>query len=70
MWTANRAPLAGSAHHEYVRSLPVALGLRGLRARFGHLQVGVANLFDRAQNRRVTYVRFNAENLHERNPDD
>ena len=55
------------AHHESVRSLPVALGLRGLRARFGHLQVGVANLFDRAQNRRVTYVRFNAENLHERN---
>ena len=34
------------AHHEYVRSLPVALGLRGLRARFGNLQVGEANLFD------------------------
>jgi hypothetical protein len=34
------------AHHEYVRSLPVALGVRGLRARFGDLQVGDSNLFD------------------------
>ena len=34
------------AHHEYVRSLPTALGVRGLRARVGDLQVGEANLFD------------------------
>ncbi len=34
------------AHHEYIRSLPVALGVRGLRARFGDLQVGDANLFE------------------------
>jgi hypothetical protein len=33
-------------HHEYVRSIPVAPGIRGLRARFGDLQVGEANLFD------------------------
>jgi len=34
------------AHHEYIRSLPTALGVRGLRARFGDLQVGDANLFE------------------------
>ena len=33
-------------HHEYVRSIPVAPGVRGLRARYGDLQVGEANLFD------------------------
>ena len=33
------------AHHEYVRSLPTALGIRGLRARFGDLQVGESDLF-------------------------
>jgi hypothetical protein len=34
------------AHHEYVRSIPPTLGIRGLRARFGDIQVGEANLFD------------------------
>jgi molecular chaperone HtpG len=34
------------AHHEYVRSIPPSLGIRGLRARIGDLQVGEANLFD------------------------
>ncbi len=34
------------AHHEYVRSIPVGLGVRGLRARFGDLQVGESNLFE------------------------
>ena len=34
------------AHHEYVRSIPAALGVRGLRARFGDLQVGESNLFE------------------------
>jgi len=34
------------AHHEYSRSLPVALGVRGVRARVGNLQVGEANLLD------------------------
>jgi molecular chaperone HtpG len=34
------------AHHEYVRSIPTGLGIRGLRARFGDLQVGESNLFD------------------------
>lgn len=34
------------AHHDYVRSLPVALGIRGLRARFADLQVGEPHLFD------------------------
>jgi molecular chaperone HtpG len=34
------------AHHDYVRSLPAALGIRGLRARFGDLQVGEPHLFD------------------------
>lgn len=34
------------AHHEYVRSIPPSLGVRGLRARVGNLQVGDANLFD------------------------
>lgn len=34
------------AHHDYVRSLPGALGIRGLRARFGDLQVGEPHLFD------------------------
>jgi molecular chaperone HtpG len=33
-------------HHEYVRSIPPTLGIRGLRARFGDVQVGEANLFD------------------------
>jgi hypothetical protein len=34
------------AHHEYVRSIPPTLGIRGLRARFGDIQVGEAHLFD------------------------
>jgi molecular chaperone HtpG len=34
------------AHHEYVRSIPPTLGIRGLRARIGDLQVGESNLFD------------------------
>jgi hypothetical protein len=34
------------AHHEYVRSIPPSLGVRGLRARFGDIQVGESNLFD------------------------
>jgi Histidine kinase-, DNA gyrase B-, and HSP90-like ATPase len=33
-------------HHEYVRSISSLLGIRGLRARVGDLQVGEANLFD------------------------
>jgi molecular chaperone HtpG len=33
-------------HHEYVRSISSMLGVRGLRARVGDLQVGEANLFD------------------------
>jgi len=34
------------AHHEYVRSIPPTLGVRGLRARYGDLQVGESNLFE------------------------
>jgi Histidine kinase-, DNA gyrase B-, and HSP90-like ATPase len=34
------------AHHEYVRSIPPTLGVRGIRARSGDLQVGESNLFD------------------------
>lgn len=33
-------------HHDYVRSLPTGLGVRGLRARYGDIQVGEPNLFD------------------------
>jgi molecular chaperone HtpG len=33
-------------HHEYVRSIPPTLGIRGIRARFGDIQVGEPNLFD------------------------
>ena len=33
-------------HHDYVRSLPPALGVRGLRARYGDIQVGESNLFE------------------------
>lgn len=33
-------------HHEYVRSIPIGLGVRGLRARFGDIQVGESNLFE------------------------
>ena len=33
-------------HHEYTRSLPVGLGVRGLRARVGDVQVGEASLFE------------------------
>src|SRR5262245_25216734 len=33
-------------HHDYVRSLPAALGVRGLRARYGDIQVGESNLFE------------------------
>jgi hypothetical protein len=38
--------VAWIAHHEYVRSIPPTLGIRGLRARYGDLQVGESNLFD------------------------
>jgi molecular chaperone HtpG len=38
--------IAWIGHHEYTRSLPVGLGIRGLRARVGDVQVGDANLFD------------------------
>ncbi len=38
--------IAWLAHHEYVRSIPPTLGIRGFRARVGDLQVGEANLFD------------------------
>ena len=34
------------AHHEYVRSIPPTLGIRGLRARYGDVQVGESNLFE------------------------
>ena len=34
------------AHHEYIRSIPTGAGVRGLRARFGDLQVGESNLFE------------------------
>ena len=34
------------AHHEYVRSIPPTLGVRGLRARYGDIQVGESNLFE------------------------
>jgi molecular chaperone HtpG len=34
------------AHHEYVRSIPPTLGIRGIRARLGDIQVGEPNLFD------------------------
>lgn len=34
------------AQHEYVRSIPRTLGIRGLRARVGNLQVGDSGLFD------------------------
>ena len=33
-------------HHDYVRSLPTGLGVRGLRARYGDIQVGESNLFE------------------------
>jgi hypothetical protein len=34
------------AHHEYVRSIPPTLGIRGLRARYGDIQIGESNLFE------------------------
>jgi molecular chaperone HtpG len=42
-------------HHDYVRSLPAALGVRGLRARYGDIQVGESNLFEDS----FKEVRFN-----------
>jgi hypothetical protein len=33
-------------HHEYVRSIPPSLGVRGLRARLGDVQIGESTLFD------------------------
>jgi molecular chaperone HtpG len=33
-------------HHDYVRSISTTLGVRGLRARVGDIQVGDADLFD------------------------
>ncbi len=38
--------IAWIAHHEYVRGIPAGLGIRGLRARCGDVQVGEANLFE------------------------
>lgn len=38
--------IAWIGHHQYVRSMPIGLGIRGLRARIGDVQVGEANLFD------------------------
>jgi molecular chaperone HtpG len=38
--------VAWIGHHDYVRSIPPTLGIRGLRARYGDLQVGESNLFD------------------------
>ncbi len=35
-------------HHDYVRSLPAGLGVRGLRARYGDIQVGESNLFEKS----------------------
>jgi Histidine kinase-, DNA gyrase B-, and HSP90-like ATPase len=40
------AAVAWLAHHDYVRSIPPSLGVRGLRARVGDLQVGDPSLFD------------------------
>ena len=34
------------AHHDYVRSISTAFGVRGLRARIGNIQVGDESLFD------------------------
>lgn len=34
------------AHHDYVRSISTTMGVRGLRARVGDVQVGDADLFD------------------------
>lgn len=42
-------------HHDYVSSLPSGLGVRGLRARYGDLQVGESNLFEDS----FKEVRFN-----------
>ncbi|MFB6418553.1 ATP-binding protein [Bradyrhizobium tunisiense] len=42
----DKAALAWIGHHDYVRSLPVGIGIRGLRARVGNIQVGEANLFE------------------------
>lgn len=42
-------------HHDYVRSLAAALGVRGLRARYGDIQVGKSNLFEDS----FKEVRFN-----------
>jgi molecular chaperone HtpG len=42
-------------HHDCVRSLPTALGVRGLRARYGDIQVGESNLFEDS----FKEVRFN-----------
>jgi len=49
------------AHHGYVRSIPAALGIRGLRARFGDVQVGDAGLFDES----FKEPRFNAWSIGE-----
>lgn len=38
--------LAWLGHHEYTRSLPVGLGIRGLRGRVGDVQIGDSSLFD------------------------
>lgn len=42
-------------HHDYIRSLPTGLGVRGLRARYGDIQVGESNLFEDS----FKEVRFN-----------
>lgn len=42
----NVGALAWIAGHEYIRSIPPSLGVSGLRARAGDLQVGEPNLFE------------------------
>lgn len=49
------------AHHEYLRSIPPVLGVRGLRARYGNVQVGGASVFDDA----FKEARFNAWSIGE-----
>ena len=48
-------------HHDYVRSIHPSLGVRGLRARVGDLQVGEAGLFDEC----FREPRFNAWSMGE-----
>lgn len=49
------------AHHGYVRSIPATIGIRGIRARFGDLQVGNESIFDES----FKEPRFNAWSIGE-----